>query len=338
MKVLVLKEKGQFVYEQRPMPVCADDEVLLRPDVISVCGSDIHAIKGNLGFFKYPRVIGHEVSAHVVDRGKRVRSFGVGDHVCLMPCISCGECPACRRGITNACSKLQIYGVHVDGGLQEYFTVPEKHLLKLPEDVTSEQASLIEPMTIGIHAVRKIAPQAGDRVFILGAGPIGLCCAMAADAMGATVVMADISEVRRRFAGEQFGFLAIDPLSRTYSDEIRAQTDGELFYGVLDTTANKASMQSTYRFICHGGRIVFVGVLNGTLEIDGAKFHMPEPTLMTSRNSTRSDFEFALTCLTERGLKPEKMITDRIPFDDAAERLVCPTTPETAPVKQIILM
>jgi len=338
MKALVLKEKGRFAYEQRQIPACAEDEVLVRPDVVSICGSDIHAIKGNLGFFQYPRVIGHEVSAHVVERGKNARSFEIGDHVCLMPCISCGKCLPCRRGVTNACANLRLYGVHVDGGLQEYFAVPEKYLLKLPNCVTSEQASLIEPMTIGIHAARKIAPQAGDNVLILGAGPIGLCCAMAVSAMGAKPVMADISAVRRRFAGERFGFAALDPMSETYLEEIRSRTDGDLFYGVMDTTANKTSMQSTYRLICHGGRIVFIGVLNGTLEIDGARFHMLEPTLMTSRNSTRSDYEFALERLVSRELKPEGMITDRFPFDDASERLLRPTTPETAPVKQIVLM
>ncbi len=206
MKALVLQEKGRFAYEQRTMPICGDDEVLIKPDVISVCGSDIHAIKGNLGFFKYPRVIGHEVSAHVVAHGKNAHAFKIGDHVCLMPCISCGECPACRRGITNACSKLQIYGVHVDGGLQEYVSIPEKYLLKLPENVTSDQASLIEPMTIGIHAVRKIAPQAGDDVFILGAGPIGLCCAMAASAMESNVSVIAASAFFSSSGGREFQY------------------------------------------------------------------------------------------------------------------------------------
>ena len=338
MKALVLKQKGLFEYEQRPVPVCADGEVLIKPDIVSICGSDIHAIKGNLGLFSYPRVIGHEVSAHVVALGKNANAFEIGDHVCLMPCISCGKCLPCRRGVTNACVNLRLYGVHVDGGLQEYMAIQEKYLLKIPKNVTSEQVALIEPMTIGIHAMRKVALQAGDNVLILGAGPIGLCCALAANFMGARAVLADISTDRRQFVFERFGFPAIDPLSETYWEDIRRLTNGDLFYGVLDTTANKESMQNAYKFVCNGGRIVFIGILNGVLEMDGARFHMGEPTLMTTRNSTRSDYEFALECLKTGNVRPEKMITDRIRFANAAVRLMESPSSDNAPFKQIITM
>lgn len=118
MKALVLNGPYDLSYEERPYPDCPSDHVVVRVDAVCICGSDIHAIQGHQPLFTFPRVIGHEVAGTVHQVGEAVTGLAVGDRVCLMPCIPCGTCHSCRKGYTNSCSKLQLYGVHQDGGLQ----------------------------------------------------------------------------------------------------------------------------------------------------------------------------------------------------------------------------
>lgn len=127
MKALVLDRANTFRYEERPIPQCLPGQLLVRMEAVCICGSDLHAIRGDQPLFSFPRVIGHEAAGRVAEVGEGVRGFSVGDQVCLMPCIPCGTCRACQRGRTNACARLNLYGVHQDGGLQEYLAAPAQN-------------------------------------------------------------------------------------------------------------------------------------------------------------------------------------------------------------------
>lgn len=338
---LVLTEPGKFIYESRKEKEPAQDEVLVQIKCMAVCGSDIHAINGRMKLFTFPRVLGHEISGVVIKTGEQVRSFQPGDSVVLMPCISCGKCLACRHGKTNACSVLRLYGVHEDGGLQEYITLPEKYFLKVPKGITSEHAALVEPFTIGMHSVRKLETTTGDQVLILGAGPIGVCCAMILRAIGACPYLADISEERRRFVAERFGFTVLDPLAKDYHAQIDEITDHEKFYGIIDCTANKHSMDHAYELIGNGGRIVFLGISPGDLQMDEAAFHMKESSLLINRNSVRKDFEDVLDMMRSGKLPANQidgMITHRTSFDDAKEALLAQAKNPSAFFKHVIIV
>ena len=322
MQALVLDKPHSFRYEGRPMPVPRRGEVLLRVDAVAVCGSDIHAINGAMSLFSFPRVLGHEIAATIVE-SNHCSSFRPGEKVCVMPTIFCGKCIACRQGKTNCCASLKLYGVQVDGGLQEYMAVPGEKLLRAPQgkddDVVS--LSLVEPLAIGEHAISRVAIAPGERVLVLGAGPIGVCCALMAQARGAQVILVDVNAERAGFVTTRFGFPILNPLADDYAHAINERTDGELFHAVLDTTANKRSMDNAHTLIGNGGRIVFVGIHKGMLEIDETAFHMKEPLLTVTRNSTARDFECVLRLWEEEVVNPCALATNEVSFVDAIDVL-----------------
>lgn len=336
MKALFLNKPGDLSYGEKPMPVCAPGEVMIRVDAVCICGSDYHAIRGNQGMYALPRVIGHEVGGTVYQVGEEVTAFQPGDKVCLMPCISCGTCRACQKGKTNACNHLQLYGVQIDGGLQEYLCAPEKHFLKVPGNASPAAISMIEPLTIGAHGVAKLNLEAGDQVLVIGAGPIGVTCAVNAASYGAKVTMADTSASRREFVAKQFGFDVLDPLEENYRQSILNITQGMLFDAVVDTTAFKGSMENTWKWIANGGKLVFVGICTGTLEFDGRGFHSKEPSLYVTRNSTDEDYRRVVSLWEKGMIDPEKFVTHTATFDNAAEAILKWVDPASGVFKGVI--
>lgn len=336
MKALVLKKPGEFAYEDRPMPACASGELLIRVDAVCICGSDNHAIRGGHAMFSYPRVIGHEVAGTVHQVGDGVSGFRPGDKVCLMPCIPCGTCRACQKGKTNACKTLKLFGVHTGGGLQEYFAAPAANFLKVPASALPEEIAMLEPLTIGAHAVAKLDLQLMDRVLVIGAGPIGVSCAVNAKTYGASVTMADTSPHRREFVEKQFGLTCLDPLASDYADQINDITNSDLFDAVIDTTAVKISMENSWKWITNGGKIVFVGICSGTLELDGKSFHAREPSLYVTRNATLSDFQRVVSLWQEKELDPRQFVTHTAPFPQAASEILRWMYPEAGVFKGIV--
>lgn len=334
MRALVLNGAYNFSYEERKKPERKKGEVLIRIRYVSICGSDIHAIRGNQPLFTFPRVIGHEISA-TVEEADAASSLKKGDLVCVMPCIACGTCIACCGGKTNCCTSLKLYGVHEDGGLEEYLSLPERFLIKVPFQDKAEEAALIEPLTIGYHAVSRMHLDAGGSaeegqgsggvrkrsLLVLGAGPIGAACAVTARAKGLRAALADINPKRRAFVESTFGFPVFDPVSEDGKRQIKEFAAGEGFHGVIDTTANPTSMEHAYEWLGHGGELVFVGMFKGTLNIDEAAFHMKEPSLHVTRNSVPDDYAAVLRLWEEGKLDPGLFITDRVDFSHASERI-----------------
>lgn len=336
MKALILDKAKEFHYEERPYPQCAEGSVTVHVDAVCICGSDVHAILGRQPLFSFPRVIGHEVAGTVVETGIGVSNLRVGDKVCLMPCIPCKKCRACQKGKINACKSLNLYGVHQDGGLQEYLNAPAENWIKLPWDAEPEAIAMLEPLTIGCHAVTRLALQPGDRVLVVGAGPIGVSCALNVKTYGAVVTLADTNEQRRRFVSEQFELDVLDPVSYAYNSTIESITEGQLFDAVVDTTAVKSVMENDWKQITQGGKIEFVGICNGILEIPGLDFHLKEPSLFVTRNSTRADFERVINFWRLGMLVPEAFITHRTSFDKAGTEILKWVAPGTDVFKGVV--
>lgn len=336
MKALVLNGANDFLYINRPEPQVGAGCLLVKINAVCICGSDYHAIRGRMPLFSFPRVIGHEASGTVCAIGEGVTDFVPGDKVVLMPCIPCGICHACRKGNTNSCQSLQLYGVHTDGALAEYLVAPATNWLKVPDDMDSTALAMIEPLTIGAHATAKLNLAPGDRLLVIGSGPIGASCAANAQTYGAEVYMADTSHLRREFCTRTFGLPVYDPLSKEYMQIIQDTTKGELFDAVIDTTAYKQSMENAWRYIGQAGKIVFVGICGTTIELDGIGFHMKEPTLYVTRNSTRTDFERVSQFIRQGMLHPQKFITHKASFDSAAQEIINWADPASAVFKGVI--
>ncbi|MDR1318168.1 MAG: zinc-binding alcohol dehydrogenase family protein [Treponema sp.] len=321
MKALVLEQPGIINLHDIDTPQAQVGEVLVKVSAVSVCGSDIHAYKGENVLLTYPRIMGHEVCGVVeeinVDSETPLVS---GDRVMLLPYIGCGHCVACRSGKPNCCRELSVYGVHHDGAMAEFFTAPASYLIKIDDSILSENAAIIEPLSISAHAVRRSGVTNGDTLLILGAGPIGLGAAEVARTLGARIILADIDQSRREFVQKVFGYeYVFNPLDSDFLDTLKDLTNGDFPGFIIDSTGNGKSMSRSINYLAYGGRMVFVGFYPDDLVIKDPEFHKRETELFGSRGATRADFQYVIGCVKAGKIEPLKFITHRAKFINGKE-------------------
>ncbi len=283
MLQVVLHEPGKLATREVEPPQPGEGEALVRIRRIGVCGTDLHAFRGRQPFFSYPRVLGHELAGEVAEVGAGVPDLAPGDRVAIEPYIACGGCRPCRGGRYNCCAHLEVLGVHRDGGMQEWLTVPAR-LLHRSTRLTLEQLALIETLGIGYHAVERSAVQGGEWAVVIGTGPIGLAAIQFAALAGARVIAVDMNrdrlEFSRRLGVEHTVDAQADPVA-----EVEAITGSELAHVVFDATGSLHAMSSAIRFAGPGGRVVMVGLAQGSFTVDDPLFHRRELSLHASRNS-----------------------------------------------------
>ncbi|GGJ02180.1 alcohol dehydrogenase [Alicyclobacillus cellulosilyticus] len=314
MKCIVCQEPKRFVKKDVPIPTRQPGEALVRILRIGICGTDIHAFHGNQPYFTYPRVLGHEL-AGVIEEMDSDSDLSVGDQVAVIPYLHCGTCVACRNGKTNCCVNMRVLGVHADGGMAEFITVPTSHLIRT-NGFSLEQSVILEPLSIGAHAVRRSGLAAGQTALVIGAGPIGLGTMLFAKQRGARVIAMDIDharlEVCHAFARVD---ATVDARMRPW-ETLAALTNGEFPWVVFDATGNAESMAAAIQAVAHGGTLVYVGLVNGEIRVSDPELHKRELTLMGSRNATREDFELVLHAVAKGFVDVNRYITHRVAFDD----------------------
>ena len=299
MKAIVLEQPGQLKLREIERPRAAGaGEALVRVRRVGICGTDLHAFGGNQNFFTYPRVMGHELAVEILDIGATDTGldYAVGDHCCVIPYMNCGACIACRRDKSNCCAEMQVLGVHVDGGMREQFSVPVDKLLKA-DGVAVEHLALVEMLCIGAHAAKRARINPGEKVLVIGAGPIGLATAQFAKVAGADVMVMEVNETRLDFCAEVLG---IDKLIDARSDAMGRVTSllgGELPTLVFDCTGSAKSMGAAFDYVAHGGSLVLVGHITGDISFSDPHFHSRELTLLASRNATPDDFSRVIESL-----------------------------------------
>lgn len=320
MKALILEQPFHLTLHDVPTPEIPPGWVLVKPIAVSICGSDYHSYRGENALLTYPRILGHEVCGRVVST-RRGSGFSEGDKVVLMPYLSCGSCRPCRKGKTNCCDHLSVYGVHRDGALADYFAAPADHLVKIEEKVDASLAALVEPLSISTHAVERSSARKGDDVLVLGAGPIGTGAAlMARHIKKAHVALADPDPSRRAFVAKEFGFADVfDPNSSDYETEIHEWSHGQLADIVIDSTGNNLSMAQGLNMLCHGGRMVWVGISSKAIALDGTAFHVRETELFDSRAAFPSDFDEVIFAIESGLVNPRGMITHQATFVESEE-------------------
>jgi 2-desacetyl-2-hydroxyethyl bacteriochlorophyllide A dehydrogenase len=297
MRQLVLHDIGDMRLgdAERPAPP-AGGEVQVRVRRVGICGTDLHAFAGKQPFFSYPRILGHELAVEVVACGAGVHNVAVGDTVAVRPYLECGHCRACQRGLTNCCASLRVLGVHTDGGMREYINLPASHLHHA-HGVGVDGLALVEMLSIGFHAVRRAAPQADDRIVVVGLGPIGLGVALAARARGLQVSALDPSPIRREFAlTHRLVQAAIDPATDA-SAAAQTVSDGHAPDIVVDATGHPAAMEASFAIPGHGGKLVLLGIVQGMLQFSDPDLHRREISVLASRNATAVDFDAVIAAL-----------------------------------------
>ena len=321
MKAIILKEPGQFVYEEtEPDEDLQPHEALLRVHRIGICGTDYHAYQGNQPFFSYPRVLGHELGVEVAAVGSQVTQVKPGDKCSVEPYLNTTQDQAVRRGFTNCGENISVVGVHQDGGMREYLTLPAQYL-HTAETLSYDQLALVEPLGIGCHAVNRAKITADDYVLVVGAGPIGLAALQFATATGAKTVVMDVNTDRLAFAAAlmKTGGTVVAGQDDTV-DQLRTLFGGDLPTVVLDATGSRQSMGKALEYAAPAGRIVFIGLFQGEFSFHDPYFHKKELTLMASRNALAADFRQIIRMMEAGTIDANAWITHRSTLGNMVEQ------------------
>jgi 2-desacetyl-2-hydroxyethyl bacteriochlorophyllide A dehydrogenase len=314
MLTVVCQSPGALRAEQRAEPTRGATDVLVRVKRVGVCGTDLHIFSGDQPYLEYPRVMGHELSGVVAEApaGSRLRA---GDPIFVMPYISCGTCVACRNGKTNCCVNIQVLGVHRDGAFTELLAVPQA-FVHPAEGVDLDQAAMVEFLAIGAHAVRRGGVRAGQRVLVVGTGPIGMAALIFSRLRGAQVTALDTRDERIDFCVRS---LAADAGVRVgIDDEARLAelSQGEFFDVVFDATGRRQAMERGFRFVAHGGSYVLVSIVRDSISFSDPEFHKRETTLLGSRNATMEDFGVVLDAMRAGQIPTAALNTHRMKLAD----------------------
>ena len=316
MKALVCTQPGRLEYTGMEKPRLSKGRSIVKIRRIGICGTDLHAFEGTQPFFSYPRILGHELAGELIE-ADAAPGFEPGETVSIIPYFSCGACIACREGKPNCCAHLQVCGVHVDGGMVEYLSVPSSSLLH-GDGLSFDELALIEPLAIGAHGVRRAGIQPDEFVLVIGAGPIGLGTMELAGHAGGNVIALDINRRRLEFCKEKLNVHhTIDALGSDVAGQLREITNGDMPTVVVDATGNLKAINNSFQYMSHGGRYVLIGLQKGDICFNHPEFHKREGTLMSSRNATRQDFEQVMSLMRQGKIKASTYITHRVAFDSA---------------------
>jgi 2-desacetyl-2-hydroxyethyl bacteriochlorophyllide A dehydrogenase len=334
MRALLCPRPRELTLIERPKPEVAPQSALVRLRRAGVCGTDLHIFEGTQPYFVYPRVIGHELSGEVEAVGEGGR-FEVGQRVAIIPYLHCGVCVACRRGKTNCCAKLNVFGVHRDGGMADWLCVPDDNLVDA-SGVSLDEAAMAEFLAIGAHAVRRGEIAAGQKVLIVGAGPIGIACAIFAKARGAAVTMLDTRQDRLDFSSDAIGVDHVVTAGPDSRERLGALSSGDFFDCVFDCTGSAKAMSAGFLYVAHGGTYVLVSIVLDEISFPDPEFHKRETTLLGSRNATRADFDLVFTALRAGKIPTARLNTHRASLEEAPAAFPRWLEPSSGVVKALI--
>jgi 2-desacetyl-2-hydroxyethyl bacteriochlorophyllide A dehydrogenase len=321
MKAVQVVKPGQLEVIDKEMPVIKHQtEVLIQVKMTGICGSDMHIYHGTSPVATYPRVIGHEVTGQIVETGKAVTSLSLGDKVVIEPMMTCGECYACRIGRQNVCQNLKVFGVHIDGGYQEYLVLPEGMVHKVDSELGWEEAVLVEPYTIGAQANWRGDVRQGDVVFIMGAGPIGLCSLQMAKHIGATCIISDLSDEKLSYAKRIGADFIINPLCEDVIQKVGEHTHGMGANVIIDAVCTTKTFEQAVQVASVAGRIVVLGFTDEKSSIPQLAITKKELTISGSRLQTGQFLE-VIALINNRKINTRNFVTHTFPLEEIKDAI-----------------
>ncbi len=335
MEALICTKPGTFQYKDIAAPVLQPGQAIVRIKRIGICGTDLHAYEGTQPYFSYPRILGHELAADLIE-ADGADGFIPGEAVTIIPYFNCGKCIACRNGKPNCCTDIKVCGVHVNGGMSEYFSVPSYALVK-SQGLGYDELALVEPLAIGAHGVRRANIQKDEFVLVIGAGPIGLGTMEFARIAGAKVVALDVNVNRLQFCKDMFkADYIINATTENVLKRIKEITSNDMPTVVIDATGNQQAINNALQYLAHGGRFVLIGLQKEAISFSHPEFHKRESTLMSSRNATREDFEHIIDSMKKGFVDPTTYITHRVNFGDVKNAFESWLDPKEGVIKAMV--
>lgn len=312
MQALVIESEGRTRFQARDTPALPPGHVRVDVRHVGLCGTDLNTFKGLNPLVTLPRIPGHEIGGVVAEAGPGA-AMAPGQRVIVMPYTSCGHCTSCRQGRVNACRTNRTLGVQQDGGLAEQIVLPEAKLI--PNDALAPRhLALVEPLSVGFHAVARGRVGPGDRVVVIGCGMIGMGCIIGAAARGAEVLAIDVAAEKlalaRRF-GARHACLASEA-----ADVVARLTGDDGADVVIEAVGTPGTFTLAVDLASFAGRVVYVGYSKAPVTYQTQLFNLKELDIMGSRNATMADFQAVIAHL-EASEAADALITRIVPFAEA---------------------
>lgn len=322
MKALVISEAGKTSYIERPQPKPAPGEVLLRVKRLGYCGTDLNTFRGFNPLVTYPRIPGHEIAGVIVETTPEVPAqFKVGMETTVLPYTTCGKCSSCRSGRVNACRSNQTLGVQRDGALTEFIAVPWEKLVR-SEKLSLPEHALVEPLSVGFHAVERGRVTSADTVLVFGCGMIGLgAISGAASLRGARVIAVDVDDTKLTMARKAGAAETVNSKSENLHDKVQALTNGDGPGVVIEAVGLPATFRAAVDEVAFAGRVVYIGYAKEPVSYETKYFVMKELDILGSRNATMQNFADVIQVLESGRYPVKETITRCVPFAEAGAAL-----------------
>lgn len=312
----VMTAPGEIIFQKVPVPEAGPGQILVRVQMIGICGSDIHVYHGKHPFTSYPVTQGHEISADIVAIGEGVEGFEVGQKVTIEPQVFCGHCHPCTHGKYNLCEELKVMGFQTTGIASTFFACDASKVTPLPQDMGFDSGAMIEPLAVACHAVRRFSEGIeGKKVVVIGAGPIGNLVAQAAKGMGAAEVMiTDVSDYRLALAGRCGIDYTVNTRNVDFNTALIENFGPDKADVIYDCAGNNITINQAVRCTRKGSTVILVAVFADMGSVDLAILNDHEVTLNTSFMYRHEDYVKAIELVNQGKINLDELKSKVFPF------------------------
>ena len=317
MKAIEIIEPGKLEVVNRPIPVAGPEDLLLKLRYVGFCGSDLSTYLGKNAMVEFPRIPGHEISAVIEQTGDNVPDkFKKGMAVTVVPYTNCGQCSSCRKKHYNACRYNQTLGVQRDGAMAEYIVVPWQKVIA-DEELDAVQLALVEPLTVGFHAVDNAQVTDTDIVMVMGCGMIGSGAVVRSHLRGATVIAVDVDDNKLKLASAIGATYTINSKKQDLHEELLQITNGNGPDVVVEAAGNPATYVAAVREVCFSGSVVCIGYARDDIKFPTRLWVQKELKILGSRNANPSDFEAVIKLMKQKTLDVRELVSEIVPLEGA---------------------
>ena len=315
MKALVIKKPGEAAIENVPEPTLDSGKVLLRVRMVGLCGSDLNSFRGRNPMVQFPRIPGHEVAATIVEGNLAYPELTVGLNVTMSPYTNCGKCSSCLRGRPNACAFNETLGVQRDGALTEFISMPPEKLYTA--SLTIKELCIVEPLTVGFHAVARASVSDSDTVAIFGCGGVGLGAIAASHFAGATTIAIDLEDEKLEIAKKSGATHTLNSSKSPLHEKLLELTNGRGPDVIIEAVGHPKTFRAAVEEVAFTGRIVYIGYAKEPVTYETKLFVQKELEIFGSRNALPEDFRRVLHMLQAGKFPVDAAIDSIVPLSEA---------------------
>lgn len=319
MKAVIIKKPGEASVESIPEPAASGENLLLKVRMIGLCGSDLNSFRGKNPMVTFPRIPGHEVAATIVAGSKDHPALAAGVNVTMSPYTNCGKCASCLRQRPNACQFNQTLGVQRDGALTEYITMPAEKLYAA--SLTIKELCLVEPLTVGFHAVARGRVTAQDSVAVFGCGGVGLGAIAASSFRGARTIGIDVDDEKLNLARKTGAAETINTSKESLHQRLLELTNGLGPDVIIEVIGLPQTFRAAVEEVGFTGRVVYIGYAKEPVAYETRWFVQKELDIMGSRNALPEDFRQVIRMLEDCRFPVDDVVSSVLPIADAPDAL-----------------